>query len=129
MLTEGLHYREKIETAARAKTFWGDSREDVLKHLVAGGIGEAEANELLESMFQERDATIRGMGLKKIYVGLSLIAVAIAAWFFFIGVLHVLPVKLFFLPATAGVYGAYSVIKGSIMCMAPSSETGDIAEK
>jgi len=121
-------HRDKVETEARAKTFWGVSREDILKDFLKEGIDESEATSLVQGMFQERADTIRGMGMKKIFAGLSLISVGIVTWFL-IGKLHFIPAKLFFIPACCGVYGAYSALNGSIMYISPNSETGDISEK
>jgi hypothetical protein len=56
--------REQVEAEARAKVVWGDAREEVLKYLMIQGVSAAEATDLTDEMFQERAASIRGIGLK-----------------------------------------------------------------
>jgi hypothetical protein len=120
--------REKAETEARAKAFWGDSREDVLKFLMMNGINAAEATTLVEGIFQERAEEIRRIGLRKIFIGIALMAVPVVAWFVFMS-LHFLPMKLFAVTVMVGLYGTYLLLKGTIMFVSPKSEPGDVGDK
>src|SRR5580765_5383996 len=115
--------REKAETEARAKCTWGDSREEVLKCLLMHGISAAEATELADEMFQERAAAIRGVGLRKIFIGIPLMIVPFAAWFFFLS-MRVIPMKLFAITIMVGLYGIYSLMRGIIMFVSPNTEPG-----
>jgi hypothetical protein len=121
--------RHQVECEARAKTLWGDSREEVVKYLMMQGINAAEATEMADEMFAERAGIIRGAGLKKIIIGFPMMVFPVAAWFFFLIELRFLPVKLWALTLMVGLYGAYCFLKGMIMFFSPKSEPGDVSEK
>jgi hypothetical protein len=120
--------RTQVIAEARAKVTWGDSREEVLKYLMIQGLSAAEATELAGEMFQERAAAIRVIGIKKIFMGVPLIAVPIAAWFYFLS-LRIIPAKLFGLTLMVGLYGMWLFIQGLVMFMSPKSEPGDVGAK
>jgi hypothetical protein len=120
--------REQVEIEARAKTFWGDSREEVVKFLMMQGISAPEAMTLAEEFFQERAQTIRGMGLKKIFIGVPLMAVPLVAWISFMS-MRFIPMKIFALTIMVGLYGTWLLLKGLIMFFSPKSEPGDVADK
>lgn len=117
----------QAEVEARAKISWGDSPETVIRFLMLQGFTRDSAAELVRGMFSERMAEIRGNGIKKIVTGSVLICVPIA---FLLMCLHigVLPLKLFAVTVMIGLYGAYMVLKGIFMVIAPKSEAGDVAE-
>src|SRR5690349_11043902 len=121
--------RDQVETEARAKTFWGDSREEVIKYIMMQGINAAEATELSEGLFAERAQIIRGAGVKKVIIGIPLIALPIVLWFVFLATLRFVPIKLWALTCMAGLYGMYCLFKGLIMFFSPNSEPGDCSEK
>jgi len=132
MIATGSTYRERAEDAARARIFWGDARDDVVKHLVDNGVAHEEEGGIVEAFVHERADTIRKMGLKKILVGLPLIAVLFAPWLIISFMTHrffMPPVWILCLPGSAFVYGAYSLLKGMRLYLMPDSEMGDIAEK
>ena len=132
MIATGSTYREKAETEARARIFWGDSCEEVLKHLVDHGIEHGEAGGMVEAYYHERIDTIRKMGMKKILIGLPCLAVPLAPWLVLTVIMHRLfmpPMMVICLPGSLGIYGAYSLIKGTQLYFLPDGELGDIAEK
>jgi len=118
----------QLEHEARAKIFWGDEPQEVIKYLRMQGITLEEAVMLVESMSQERAETIRGMGLRKILVGIALVCVPIIAWIVFNNA-GVIPLKLFAITIMVGLYGAWLLLKGSMMFFAPKSEPGDVSSK
>jgi len=120
--------RDKVETEARAKTYWGDSREEVTKFLMMNRFSAAEATEIAAEMFAERAATIRGAGLKKIVMGSLMVLFPIVSWIFFIAVIHLIFIKIWALTLMVGLYGMYCLIKGLIMFFSPGSEPGDVSE-
>jgi len=120
--------RNQVETEARAKTYWGDSREEVTKFLMMNRFSAAEAMEIAEGMFAERSATIRGAGVKKIVIGGLMVLFPIVAWIFFIAVIHLIFIKIWALTIMVGLYGMYCLIKGLIMFFAPGSEPGDVSD-
>jgi hypothetical protein len=121
--------REQVETEARAKTFWGDSREEVLKFVMMQGFSAVEATELVNTLFQERAEEIRAAGIKKICLGIVLMAVPVATWILFVTVIHIIFIKVLALTIMAGLYGTYCLLKGLIMFFSPKSEPGDVGDK
>jgi hypothetical protein len=120
--------REQVEAEARAKVVWGDPREEVLKYLMIQGLSAAEATDLADEMYQERAATIRGLGLKKFLLGIPLMAVPVATWFYFLSI-RVMSAKLLGIAIMIGLYGMWLFMKGMIMFVSPKSEPGDIGDK
>src|SRR5690242_11072229 len=88
MTTTGSSYREKIETAARAKVFWGESRDDVFKHLIDNGFSAEEANAIIEMFFSERAVTLRKWGVKKMLLGTGILALGLVPWIGMCGIMH-----------------------------------------
>jgi hypothetical protein len=120
--------RTTAEREARAKIFWGDSTDEVLKFLMRNGFTAAEASTQVNEMFLERSATIRKNGFWKIIYGSLMACVPVGAWFFFAHI-GILPMKIFALLIMIGLYGAYQAVKGTIMVIAPKSEPGDVASQ
>lgn len=121
--------REQIETQARAKTYWGDSREDVLKYCMMQGLNAVEATELVNGLFAERAKEIRGAGIKKIFLGIPLMIVPVATWIFMVTVVHLIFIKALALTIMVGLYGFYCLVQGIIMTVAPKSEPGNVGDK
>ena len=122
--------RDQVEIEARAKTFWGDSREEVVKYLMMQGINAAEATELAGGLFAERAQIIRSAGVKKICIGIPLMLVPVVFWFWCVAQYRMLPpIKIWSLTAMGGIYGMYCLFKGLIMFFSPNSEPGDCSEK
>jgi hypothetical protein len=118
--TQALH-------EARAKVLWGDAREEVIKFLMLHGVVREEAAELVQPMFQERAATIRATGVRRILSGCGMICVPVAAFVIF-SRMGVLPIKLFAMTVAVGLWGAWRALNGGIMLASPSMATGDVAE-
>jgi len=125
-LLPGQVDRAQAVTEARAKIFWGDPPEEVIKFLMRQGSSVVEARELVAAMFQERAKTIRRNGIVKFFLGTTMACVPVA---FYLVCTHmgVLPMKLFGLTIMVGLWGAYMLLKGLIMFFAPKSEPGDVA--
>ncbi len=113
---------------ARAKIFWGDTAEEVIKYLKVQGFSYEEASGLVQAMFLEREVTIRANGVRKIFIGSALLAVPIVAFFIFLGI-GIIPMKLFALAIMVGLWGAWMLINGIIMFLAPKWERGDVADQ
>ncbi len=119
--------RAQAEHEARAKIMWGDPEEEVVKFLMIQGFRYDEAAEMVRTIFQERARTIRASGIGKIIKGSLLVCVPFVAWAIFAGV-GVIPLKLLAVAVMVGLWGAWMVLKGTIMFFAPKSEPGDVAE-
>jgi hypothetical protein len=91
-------------------------------------VNHKEASEIVQALFQERAATIRRNGVKKVIGGTMLACVPVVAWFIFQSV-GIIPMKIFALTIMVGLYGAYMILKGTIMFTAPKSEPGDVSDQ
>jgi hypothetical protein len=120
--------KTQVGHEARAKVFWGDSEEEVIKFLMINGFAIAEANEIFQTAFQERAEVIRKHGMGKIIISVPLMIVPVIAFFLFRN-MGIFPMKLFALTVMVGLYGFYLLIKGTIMFVSPKSEPGDVADK
>jgi hypothetical protein len=127
-LQPGQLERPNAEAEARAQIFWGEPPEEVVKFLMRNNISVAESRELVEGFFAERAAALRSSGMSKIFTGIGMIALPIAAWFTFMAV-GVIYLKIFALTVIVGLWGAGRVIRGAMMVTSPKSETGDVSEQ
>ena len=119
---------EQARHEARAKILWGDAPEEVIKFLRVQGISGEEASGLVAALFEERAVTIRKNGVRKVILGSALMCVPVIAFITFMSV-GFFPVKLFGLTLMVGLWGAWNVLKGVIMFLAPRSEPGDVSEQ
>jgi hypothetical protein len=120
--------RNQVGHEARAKILWGDPPEEVVHYLRVQGFSEEEAWEVVDAAFQERAATIRGMGIKKILLGSVLVALPFVTYSIFAGMPSI-TIRLVGLAAVAGLWGAWLLIKGITMLASPKSEPGDVADQ
>jgi hypothetical protein len=121
--------RHQVECEARAKALWGDPREEVLKYLMIQGIDATDATEMVDEMFAERAAIVRGAAIKKIFLGLPMMALPVVSWIYFAIQYKFIPLKLWSLTLMVGIFGIYWFLKGMIMFFSPGSEPGDVSEK
>lgn len=120
--------RTQAEHEARAKISWGDAPAVVISYLRMQGFSQEEASSLVGTMFKERAATIRKNGIRKSFMGIGLMCVPVVALVVFLSAGY-LPIKLFAVTLMIGTYGAWQLLKGVIMFLAPKSEPGDVAEQ
>ncbi|HTV61306.1 MAG TPA: hypothetical protein VMH30_01920 [Verrucomicrobiae bacterium] len=120
--------RTQAETEAKAKALWGDSQEEVTKYLMMQGFSFQEASEVAQAAFKERAAAVRADGIHKIFKGLGLMCVPVAALILFLSI-RVVPIKLMAIAVAVGLWGVWLAISGLLMALAPKSEKGDINDK
>jgi len=120
--------RAQAEVEARAKILWGDPPGEVIAYLVIQGFSREEGSSLVQELFQERAATIRGDGIKKIVTGIGLMCVPIVAFVIFM-IIRVIYVTVFGFTILAGFWGAWTVIKGISMVVSPKTQPGDVVEQ
>ena len=120
--------RAQAEHEARAKILWGDAPEEVIKFLMLHGVPVEEAPALVAGMYQERTATIRRNGIKKIVIGVLVMLVPVVAYIIFASI-GVIPLKLFAATVVVGLWGAWLVLKGLFMAVSPKTEAGDVSEQ
>jgi len=126
-LLPGQVDRTQAEHEARAKVLWGDPPQVVTAYLITQGFSRPEAASLVEGLFQERAATIRGNGIKKIVLGIAMMFVPVVAVFIFlsVGLIHW---GIFAATIIAGFWGVWTVFGGIRMVVTPKAVEGDAAE-
>jgi hypothetical protein len=107
---------------------WGDPPEQITSYLMVQGYGHEEAMELTKALVKERTSAVRANGIRKMIIGFGLMWVPVIALIFFLSI-HLIPVKLMGLAVLVGLYGAYLLIRGLLMAVAPKSEKGDVADQ
>jgi hypothetical protein len=119
--------RERIETEARAKIFWGDKPEEVTAFAMGQGLDHEEASALVAEIYKERLANLRGIGVRKILTGAGMLCAPIVplAMFWKTGNLRIKP--LGFTIAIA-LFGLWILMKGIFLLAAPQSTSGDVGE-
>ncbi len=118
----------KAEIEARSKIFWGDEPKDVVQFLMMNGFSHEDATVSVRAMFQERTATLQGIGIRKIVTGIGLMAVPVVAILIF-AFYHVVLISLLALALAVGLWGAWIFLRGSIMLLFPKTESGDVSDK
>ena len=113
---------------AKAKIFWGDPPEEVIKYLKVQGFSYEEASGLVQAMFQERAVTIRANGIRKIVIGTGLVAVPLVTFFIFLSI-GIIFMKLLALTIIVGLWGVWMLVNGIFMILAPKWERGDVADQ
>ena len=112
---------------ARARIHWGDPPTEAVKILMGQGIDYHEACAMVTEMVNERATALRAIGIRKLIFGVCLLAVPVLTWLGLTGIGYV-DLKIMGLAVMAGVWGLYLTIRGILMAVSPSSETGDVAD-
>jgi hypothetical protein len=120
--------RTQAEIEARAKISWGDPPKQVMGYLMMQGFSRDEAMESVNEMFRERAKTIRANGIKKIFMGIGLLCLPIVNVFIFMATGGFFTTILG-ATCVAALYGAYCILKGILMVVAPKGEKGDVTEQ
>jgi len=118
----------QVAHEARAKIFWGDPPQEVLKFLLINNVPRAEAMEIIRELTHERIVQMRKNGVIKIVSGTLMVCVPVAGWFIF-NAAGIIPMKLFAIMIMLGLWGAYRVLKGTFMVVAPKAQQGDVSEQ
>jgi hypothetical protein len=116
----------QVAHEARAKILWGDPPQEVLKFLLINNVPRGEATEIIRELTHERVVQMRKNGLIKIFSGILMVCVPIGGWF---GGMAMLSIKLFAVMIMLGLWGAYRIIKGTLMVVAPKMQQGDVSEQ
>jgi hypothetical protein len=116
----------QVAHEARAKIFWGDPPLEVLKFLMINNIPREEATEIVRELTAERVVQMRKNGLIKIFSGILMVCVPVGGWF---GGAAMISIKLFAIMIMLGLWGAYRVLKGTFMVVAPKAQSGDVSEQ
>ncbi|HTV40474.1 MAG TPA: hypothetical protein VMF08_07865 [Candidatus Sulfotelmatobacter sp.] len=121
--------RAKVVQEARTKMMiGGDSTEQVAAFLKVKGFDPAEAMKLARGFYQERASIVRTNGVKKIIVGVLLLAVPIVLYFIF-SARGRFPIRRMLWAYGVGIFGGYLFVSGIIMILAPKSERGAVVKE
>lgn len=118
---------QRIENEARAKMTWGESPENVLTFLYMQGLDGPVALEMMENLKQERAASVRGQGIKRIVVGSLMVACPIVTLVVCM-IIGYIPIKLVSLTVLLGLWGVWKIIGGCINIFAPGFGNEDLSE-
>lgn len=119
---------EQARHEARAKVFWGDPPEDVVKFLQMQGFQYDDACIVVDQMYTERERVIRACGLRKLMVGFGLMGIPAGTLLIFLH-LGVMQWHLMAITVVIGLGGAYFCLKGTFMLVSPRTETGEVDDQ
>lgn len=119
---------EQAQIEARAKVFWGDPAEDVIKYLQMQGISYDDACLMVDAMFAERERAIRARGIRKICIGVVMMLVPVIVYLILASVGYI-DFKLLSMAVVVGLAGAWFCLKGTFMVVSPSTEMGEVSEQ
>jgi hypothetical protein len=119
---------EQAQIEARAKVFWGDAADDVIKYLQMQGISYDEACVMVDEMFSERERVIRARGVRKIGIGVVLMLVPVVVYLILASIGYI-DFKLLAMAVVVGLAGAWFCLKGTFMVVSPSTEIGEVSDQ
>lgn len=119
---------EQARHEARAKVFWGDPPEEVIKYLQMQGINYDEACITVDEMYAEREKAIRARGVRRIIAGIGMVAVPVITWIIF-AMIGAASLTLMGIAGVIGAAGGWFCLKGTFMLLSPRTETGDVADQ
>ena len=106
---------------------WGDDVKQVTMFLRGNGFTAEDAAQTVKHLIQERAATVRAEGARKMFKGTGIVLGSVIGIgvFLYVGFL---PLTLLGVFVVGGVYGFWTILKGIFMFVAPKSEGGDVAD-
>lgn len=121
----GIITREQAEIEAAAKISWGDTPEAVISYLMMQKFSHEEASEIVGELMKKRMLQVRAIGVRKIFLGLSMMLVPVVAW-----ILNMMMISFIIMSMAVGVgvWGFFKVVIGIMTVVAPKIQTGDVAE-
>jgi hypothetical protein len=127
-LNENDPARAKLVREAKAKIVQGESMEQVAAFLKVKGFNPADAMELAYGFYKERVSIVRSNGVKKMIVGLALMAVPLIVYFIFKSIGR-FSIRRSIWAYIVGIAGGYMFVSGIIMIVAPKSEKGTVVKE
>jgi hypothetical protein len=121
----GLVSKEQAAVEAKAKVLWGEGQDSVVKYLMMQSYSYQEAADLVGVLFKARLADLRKKGIGKIIQGIGMMFVPVIGYFLNMMMISFIVMGIM---AMVGVFGFYLLITGTVMVVAPKTETGDVAE-
>ena len=121
--------REQVKHEARAKIFWGEDPEAVVHYLRLNRISTEDAEAFVDSVLRERMASVRKVGIRKMLIGVPMMAVPVGAWLL-LGWLYrsLMVLTILGVAGAIGLWGAWKFLEGLLMLIFPENEKGDLAD-
>ena len=125
---------ESLIAEARAKIIWGEPIPAVRAFLTSQGMSVTDADTKIHEFMRERDAEIRGLGLKKTLIGLGLIGVSAILFYTLFAVWDNLPELRgrtaggYGIVALVAFYGLWKLVDGIVYLIRPKSEHGSVPD-
>src|SRR5215467_2336762 len=121
-------WKEQLQSEARAKIFWGESKENVTTYLQSQGLRDEEIRPLLESILEERAASVRSSARKNILLGIGLILVPIITYVVLLQS-PIFPIKVFAATVLVGLIGGWKLVQGILHLSNPNLQKSDLSEE
>ena len=118
---------EQAKHEARAKILWGDKPEAVIGFLLMQGFSREEASDLVRELFRERMATVRATGIRKIFIGTGLVVLPVITTIVFLAI-GIINLWIWATTIIIGLSGAWMVLNGILMVVAPKTLAGDASD-
>ncbi len=111
---------------ARAKITWGEDPVKVMDFLQLKRVSEDDALALLRELLQERNGAIRGIGLKKLLIGVPCAAAPVVFYYWNIsrGRIHPTLMAGFLV---IGAFGLHKITGGLSMILRPRASKVDLS--
>jgi hypothetical protein len=128
-----MEYDQRI-TEARARIIWGEAPSSVRAFLISSGVPDAVADAKIKEFNIDRNREIRGIGLRRILIGLALLGGSGITFYLFIEGRHshgwhgsrygsgLAGAVL------AGIYGFWKLVNGIFDLLVPRSEHDSIPD-
>lgn len=123
---------------ARARITWGEEAHSVRLFLISNGMSEGDANDLINNLTIERHLEIRKLGIKDVFIGVSLLGTVVVFLYLFIDSAKGSPISdagsargyAFFiiLALYAFIYGLWRLLNGIIRLVHPKNDEGSIPD-
>ena len=121
-------WKEQLQSEARAKIFWGESKENVAAYLQSQGLRDEEIRPLMDSILEERAASVRSSARKNILLGIGLILVPIITYVVLLQS-PIFPIKVFAATVLVGLIGGWKLVQGILHLSNPNLQKSDLSEE
>jgi hypothetical protein len=128
-----MEYDQRI-TEARARIIWGEAPSSVRAFLISNGVPDTVADAKIKEFNIERNREIRGIGLRRILIGLALLGGAGITFYLSFGGWHGhgwhghVNGRELAVAVIAGIYGFWKLVNGIFDLLVPRSEHDSIPD-
>ncbi len=125
--------RDELIVEARARITWGDDPSSVRYFLISNGMSVADADAKVKQFSLERNAELKGLGIRNILIGAALTGGAGIFFYLLFARSHIPRVNVrsakgYGFLVLLAFYGLWKVVNGIIYLVRPKSEHGSIPD-